>query len=75
MVYNNGWIQSSAGGDAALALTRAQEVVNEAQKIYNDRYTSANRLGTSITFSLVGGGNYVSKVHSYVTFASFISII
>ena len=56
VVYNQGWVQSSASGNAALGLQRAREVVAEAEKIYNDRYSSANRLGTSITWNVVGGG-------------------
>ena len=58
VIYNSAWVQSSAGGDAATAQVRAQEVVNEAQNIYNAKYASANRLGTLITFSLVGGGKF-----------------
>ena len=58
VIYNNAWVQSSAGGNAATAQVRAQEVVNEAQNIYNAKYASANRLGTVVTFNLVGGGKF-----------------
>ena len=58
VIYNNAWIQSSAGGDAATAQVRAQEVVNEAQNIYNAKYASGNRLGIAVTFNLVGGGKF-----------------
>ena len=60
VIYNNGWIQSSAGGNAALGLQRALDVVAEAQNIFNTKFTSSNQLGTRITFNIVGGGKYQS---------------
>ena len=64
-VYNNAWVQSSANGNAANAAVAARAVVNEAQKIYNDRYVAANRFGTTITFNLVGGGTCSPERHKY----------
>ena len=57
VIYNNGWIQSSAGGNAALGLQRALDVVAEAENIFNTKFSGSNQLGTKITFNIVGGGN------------------
>ena len=64
LIYNNGWVQSSANGDALLGRQRALDVLAEAESIYNAKFSSSNRLGTALTFNLVGGGklNNVSKV-------------
>ena len=56
LIFNNGWVQSAGNGDFNLAKQRARDVLNEAENIYNTRYPAANRLGTSISFNLVGGG-------------------
>ena len=57
LIYNKGWIQSSANGNAALARKRALEVFREAENIYNKKYSSSSRLGTTITFDLINQGN------------------
>ena len=58
VIYNNGWINSAAGGNAALGLQRAIDVVAEAQNIFNAKFSASNQLGTQITFNIVGGGKY-----------------
>lgn len=58
LVYNRGFVQSSAGGNAAMARKHAFAVLAEAENIYNTKFSSANQLGTRITFNLVGGGKY-----------------
>ena len=70
LIYNNGWVQSSARGNPTLAMQRAREVFKEAEKIYNTKFSSSNRLGTAIKFSLVGGGNCWSFIilHKYFIF-------
>ena len=55
LIYNQGWVQSSAGGNRALAEQRARAALTEAETAYNYKYSSSNRLGTRITFNLVGG--------------------
>ena len=35
LIYNNGWVQSSASGNSALARQRALDVLAEAESIYN----------------------------------------
>ena len=57
LIYNNGWVQSSASGNPTLGMQRAREVFKEAEKIYNTKFSTTNRLGTVIKFNLVGGGN------------------
>ena len=57
LIYNNGWVQSSARGNPTLGMQRAREVFKEAEKIYNTKFSFSNRLGTAIKFNLVGGGN------------------
>ena len=56
VIYNNAWVQSSAGGNAALGKQRAIDVLNEAENIYNAKYASSNQLGTAVAFTLVGSG-------------------
>ena len=56
VIYNQGWINSAAGGNSALGLQRAREAVAEAEMIYKTRYAPANRLQTDITWNVVGGG-------------------
>lgn len=58
VIYNNGFIQSSAGGNAAIALQRAKDVVAEAENILNTKFSTPNQLGSRITFNIVGGGKY-----------------
>ena len=58
LIYNNGWVQSSASGNTTLAHQRALEVLREAENIYSKKYSSSSRLGTTITFDLVRGGIY-----------------
>ena len=55
VIYNNGWVTSAGGGNLAVAHQMANNVILEAQKIYNTKFAAANRLGTAITFVLVGG--------------------
>ena len=66
VIYNQGWINSAAGGNSALGLQRAREVVAEAEMIYKTRYAAANRLGTDITFNVVGGGKVLEKYVSFI---------
>ena len=56
VIFNSGWVQDAGNGDVNTAKLRAREVLNGAESIYNTKYSSANRLGTSITFNLIGGG-------------------
>ena len=58
VIYNNGWVQSSAGGNAALGLQRARDVVAEAENIFQTKFSSSNQLGTKITINIVGGGKH-----------------
>ena len=60
LIYNNGWVQSSANGNSATGIQRARDVLAEAENIYNAKFSSSNRLGTAIKFNLVGGGNFGS---------------
>ena len=60
LVYNRGWVQSAGGGSTTLAAQRAQQALNEAQNIFNTKFSSSNRLGTNIQFTLVGGGEYAT---------------
>ena len=62
VIYSRGWVQSSAGGNTALAKQRALDVLTEAEKYYTTKFSSANQLGTNITFNIVGGGKLVLKV-------------
>ena len=55
VIYNSGWVNSAGGGNSATARQRAIDVIAEAQKIYNTKYTQANRLGTGVTFNIIGG--------------------
>ena len=66
LIYNNGWVQSSANGNPTLGMQRAREVFKEAEKIYNTKFSLSNRLGTAIKFNLVGGGNcwYLIILHT-----------
>lgn len=54
VIYNNDWVRD-AGGGYKVYHQRAIEVVNEAEKIFNTKFASANRLATAIAFILVGG--------------------
>ena len=56
IIYNSDWIQSVANGNAQLGLQRANEVVAEAEKIYDTKYAPDNRLQTNIDFNIIGGG-------------------
>ena len=53
VIYNSGFATSSGG--TANAQQRALDVVREAEKYYNDKFSSSNRLGTRITFNVIGG--------------------
>ena len=60
LIYNSGWVQSSANGNTATGIQRARDVLAEAENIYNTKFSSSNRLGTAIKFNLVGGGDFRS---------------
>ena len=59
VIYNQGWVASAGGGNLAVAHQMATNVVLGAQNIYNTKFAAGNRLGTAITFNLVGGAKYV----------------
>ena len=65
LIFNQGWVRDAGNGNLALAEQKARDVLNEAQNIYQTKYAAANRLQTSVTFNLVGGGKifffYFSK--------------
>ena len=63
VIYNNGWVQSAGGGNIDTAQQRAVEVIAEAEKHYNTKYSPANRLQTSVKFNIVG-----SKYHLHLLF-------
>jgi len=65
LIFNNGWVQSAGNGNVALAEQRARDVFAEANNIYQNKYSTANRLGTSITFNLVGGAPVHDSTGSY----------
>ena len=56
LIFNQGWVRSAGNGNLAVAEQRARDVLNEAQRHYQTKFSAANQLGTSITFNLVGGG-------------------
>ena len=58
VIYNNGWVNSSANGDVSIALQRATDVVTELENIYNHKFHYNNQLGTCIAFHMVGGGRH-----------------
>ena len=58
LIYNQGWVQSSAGGNTALARQRALDVLSEAESVYNTKFSSCKQLGTRIKFNVVGEGKY-----------------
>ena len=62
VIYSSGWVQSSAGGNTALAKQRALDVIAETEKHYTTKFSSANQLGTHISFNIVGGGKLVLQV-------------
>ena len=62
LIFNNAWVRSAGNGNVALAEQRARDVFAEAQNIYHNKYSSANRLQTSITFNLVGGGKSFTNI-------------
>ena len=64
LIFNQGWVQDAGNGDLATAEQKAREVLNEAQNIYQTKYAAANRLQTSVTFNLVGGGKILSFISS-----------
>ena len=61
LIYNNGWVQSAASGNSVAGKHVARAVLDEAEKIYNTKFSSSNRLGTAIKFNLVGGGNFFDR--------------
>ena len=56
LIFNQGWVRDAGNGNLALAEQKARDVLNEAQNIYQTKYAAANRLQTSVSFNLVGGG-------------------
>ena len=61
VIYNQGWVVSAGGGNQAAALQMANNLILEAQNIYNTKFAASNRLGTAITFVLAGG-NYLNFI-------------
>ena len=56
VIYNNGWVNSSANGDVSVALQKAIDVTAELENIYNHKFDFRNQLGTDVKFRIVGGG-------------------
>ena len=55
IIYNDGWVRSAANGYPEEARQAALDVVAEVQHIYNKKYLPENRLGTALTFNIIGG--------------------
>ena len=55
VIYNNDFVNDAGEGDLATAHQVAKDVVDEAQNIYNNRFSAENRLGTTIIFNLIAG--------------------
>lgn len=55
IIFNDRWVQSSANGYVTRAVAAARAVLAEAQNIYNSKFAASNRLGTAVTFNLIGG--------------------
>ena len=54
VIYNNGWVNHF--DNQADAAAGAETVVREAERIYQDKFSSSNRLNSHITFTVSGGG-------------------
>ena len=55
VVYNNYFVNDAGEGDLATAHQVAKDVIDEAQHIFDNRFTTENRLGTTINFNLIAG--------------------
>ena len=49
-VYDRNWVQSAGGDGAGLVWA----TIKETEKIFQDKYTASNQLGTSFTFDILG---------------------
>ena len=63
LIFNQGWVRDAGNGNLALAEQKARDVLNEAQNIYQTKYAAANRLQTSVSFNLVGGGKIFPSLY------------
>ena len=55
VIYNNYFVNDAGEGDLATAHQVAKDVIDEAQYIFDNRFTTENRLGTKINFNLIAG--------------------
>ena len=55
VIYNNDFVNDAGEGDLTTAHQVAKDVIDEAQYIFNNRFTIENRLGTTIIFNLIAG--------------------
>ena len=55
VVYNNDFVNDAGEGDLTTAHQVAKDVIDEAQHVFNNRFTTENRLGTTIIFNLIAG--------------------
>ena len=54
VIYNTAWV--NIFGSQTAAATAAQQVIDETQRIYHDKFDASNRLNSRVTINLVGGG-------------------
>ena len=60
VIYNGFWFASTGGIPAK---QKAKDVIRKAEEIYNNKYSTPNRLNTAIKFCIEGGGtNVLSKL-------------
>ena len=55
VIYNDDWVQQVGRGYNSLAYHRIIEVLNEAETVFNTRFSHGKRFGTVVEFILVGG--------------------
>ena len=82
VVYNKRWVNDAGKGDKELAKCEALAVVHEAEKIFNGRfaYIQYKRLGISVKFNLMNGGNlrnyrllqFISPLNVVLRFSYFV---
>ena len=65
VIYNTDWVNEFESATAAA--TAAQQVIDETQRIYHDKFAATNQHNSRVTINLVGGGKLCASTSFYVS--------
>ena len=71
IVFNSAWV--SHFGNEQSARDAAREVVNQAERIYQEEFVPSGRLNTRVTIAIAGGGSFICIKNLYLCITKHIT--